>query len=77
MARMALTAAAAPVSVVMQGTSCIIAARRTARSSKNDSRPSGVLTMRSILLLTISSATFGRPSLTLKTTSTSRPYARR
>ena len=72
-ARMALTAAAAPVSVVMHGTSCIIAARRTARSSKNDSRPSGVFTTSSILPLTISSAMFGRPSFTLYTTSTSRP----
>ena len=64
-ARIALTAAAAPVSVVMHGTSCIIAARRTARSSKNDSRPSGVLMTRSTLRLTISSAMFGRPSFTL------------
>ena len=62
---MALTAAAAPVSVVMHGTSCIIAARRTVRSSKNDSRPSGVLMTRSTLRLTISSAMFGRPSFTL------------
>ena len=43
MARIALTAADAPVSVVMHGTCAIVAARRTARSSKNDSRPSGVL----------------------------------
>ena len=63
---MALTAAAAPVSVVMHGTSCIIAARRTARSSKNDSRPSGVLTIRSTLRLTISSAMFGRPFVHLE-----------
>src|SRR5437773_8337970 len=61
----------------MHGTSCIIAARRTMRSSKNDSRPSGVLMTRSTLRLTISSAMFGRPSFTLKTTPTSSPYARR
>ena len=41
-ARIAATAAVAPVSVVIHGTSCSIAERRTARSSKNDSRPSGV-----------------------------------
>jgi hypothetical protein len=38
---MALTAAAAPVSVVIAGTPCIMATLRTVRSSKNDSRPSG------------------------------------
>ena len=74
-ARMARTAAAAPVRVVMHGTPCIIAARRTARSSKNDSRPSGVLMTSEICPSTISSAMFGRPSFTLKTTSTSRPCA--
>ena len=65
----------AAVSVVMHGTSCIIAAQRTARSSKNDSRPSGVLMINATLRLTISSAMFGRPSFTLNTTSTSRPSA--
>ena len=39
-------AAAPPVSVVMHGTSCSVAARRTVRSSKNESRPSGVLMTR-------------------------------
>ena len=62
---MALTAADAPVSVVMHGTCAMVAARRTARSSKNESRPSGVLTTRSILPFTIWSAMFGLPSLTL------------
>src|SRR5688500_10249189 len=50
-ARIALTVAAPPVSVVMQGTLFIIAARRTVRSSKNDSRPIGVLMTRAISLL--------------------------
>ena len=48
-ARMAATVADAPVRVVMHGTPCIIATRRTVRSSKNESRPSGVLTMSAIL----------------------------
>ena len=62
---MASTAAAAPVIVVMHGTPAIIAARRTALSSKNDSRPSGVLITIAIWRLTISSARLGRPSFTL------------
>ena len=63
--RIAATAADAPVSVVMQAIPCIIATRRTARSSKNDSRPSGVLMIRWIFPFTTWSATFGRPSFTL------------
>jgi hypothetical protein len=35
------------------------------RSSKNDSRPSGVLMIRWIFPFTTWSATFGRPSFTL------------
>ena len=50
-ARIALTVAAPPVSVVMHGTLFIIAARRTVRSSKNDSRPIGVLMTSAISLL--------------------------
>ena len=65
MALMALTVAAAPVSVVMHGTPCIMAMRRTVRSSKNDSRPSGVLMTSWMRWLRISSPTWGRPSLTL------------
>jgi hypothetical protein len=76
-ARIASRAAAAPVIVVMQGTPAIIAARRTALSSKNDSRPCGVLITIEILRLTISSARLGRPSLTLNTTEHSTPFARR
>ena len=62
---MALTAAAAPVSVVMQGTPWSMAALRTVRSSKNDSRPSGVLMTRAMRRFSSSSPTCGRPSFTL------------
>ena len=64
-ALMAPTVAAAPVSVVTHGTPCIIAARRTVRSSKNDSRPSGVLMTSAISPLRMRSPTCGRPSLIL------------
>jgi hypothetical protein len=50
---MALTAADAPVSVVIHGTRAIVAARRTARSSKKESRPSGVLMTMSMVPLTM------------------------
>ena len=74
---MALTVAAAPVSVVMHGTPSIVAMRRTVRSSKNDSRPSGVLITRSSSRLSNRSPMWGRPSLILNTTSASRSCARR
>ncbi len=74
---MAETAAAAPVSVVIAGTPWSMAALRTARSSKNDSRPSGVLMTSEMRPFSSSSPTCGRPSFTLKMMSALRPCARR
>ena len=58
---MALTVAAAPVSVVTHGIPRTVAIRRKVRSSKNDSRPSGVLMTRPISRFNKRSPTWGRP----------------